>query len=131
MLRNKFWTGLKQSLNDISGHMYDTIGDFDKLRTVIRIIENGHIEPATQDQPRSGQATNKAMVTVPKSDFEGLRDEVRSLAAELKEMKKTMSTHNKLQSAHYPLDLDIIQDNKIIISAGNVHSMAILLEIVE
>lgn len=61
------------------------------------------------------------MVTVPKSDFEGLRDEVRRLAAELKDMKKTMSTN--LQSAHYPLDLDIIQDNKIILSAGNVHSM--------
>lgn len=103
MLRNKFWTGLKQSLKDISGHMYDTIGDFDKLRTVIRIIDNGHIEPATQDQPRSGQATNKAMVTVPKSDFEGLRDEVRSLAAELKEMKKTMSTHNKPSKRSLPL----------------------------
>lgn len=84
MLRNMFWTGLKQSLKDISGHKYDTIGDFDKLRTAIRIIENEHIEPATQDQLRSGQATNKAMVTVPKSDFEGLRDEVRSLAVSLR-----------------------------------------------
>lgn len=85
MLRNMFWTGLKQSLKDISGHKYDTIGDFDKLRTAIRIIENEHIEPVTQDQPRSGQTTNKALVKVPKSDFEGLRDKVRSLAAELKE----------------------------------------------
>lgn len=27
-----FWTGLKQSLKDISGHKYDTIGDIDKLQ---------------------------------------------------------------------------------------------------
>lgn len=64
MLRNMFYTELKQSLKEISGHKYDTIGDFDKLRTAIRIIENEHIEPAFQDQPRSGQDTNKAMVTV-------------------------------------------------------------------
>lgn len=36
MLRNMFWTGLKQSFKEISGHKYDTIGDFNKLRTAIR-----------------------------------------------------------------------------------------------
>lgn len=55
---------MKQQLKEISGHKYDTIGDYDKLRTAIRITENEHIEPAFQDQPRSGQDTNKAMVTV-------------------------------------------------------------------
>lgn len=43
------------------------------------------------------------MVTVPKSDFEGLRDEVRSLAAKLKEMKNTMSKNNKPSESSLPL----------------------------
>lgn len=59
MLRNMFWTGLKQSFKDIVGHKYDFIGNFDKLRTAIRIIENEHIESATQDQPRSGKLLTK------------------------------------------------------------------------
>lgn len=42
------------------------------------------------------------MVTVPKSDFEGLRDEVRSVTAELKEIKKTMSINNKSSESSLP-----------------------------
>lgn len=39
MLRNKFWTGLRKSLKDISGHKFDRIMDFDELRVAIREIE--------------------------------------------------------------------------------------------
>ena len=65
MLRNMFWTGLNQSLKDISGHKYDSIYDFDKLRTAVRIIESEHINPVSMDR----QPTNKAMVTVPQSEI--------------------------------------------------------------
>lgn len=88
----------------------------------MRIIENEQIEPANHEQPISGQATNKAMSTVPKYDFEGLRYEVRSLAAELKEMKKTMSTNNKSSEGVLPPRPEYT--DRITLSAGNVYSMA-------
>ena len=90
MLRNMFWTGLNQSLKDISGHKYDSIYDFDKLRTAVQIIESEHIRPVSMDR----QPTNKAMVTVPQSEIQSLRDEVRSLAAELRDMRKSIPRNN-------------------------------------
>ena len=40
------------------------------------------------------QPTNKAMVTVPQSEIQSLRDEVRSLAAELRDMRKSIPSNN-------------------------------------
>ncbi|VDI46555.1 Hypothetical predicted protein [Mytilus galloprovincialis] len=42
MLHAMIWTGLKPHLKDISGHKYDTIGDFDGLRVALRQIESDH-----------------------------------------------------------------------------------------
>ena len=76
MLRNMFWRGLNQSLKDISGHRYDSIYDFDKLRTAVRIIESEPIKRVSMDHV--SQPTNKAMVTVPQSEILSLRDEIHS-----------------------------------------------------
>jgi hypothetical protein len=39
MLRNMFWTGLTQSLKDVSAHKLITIEDFDQLWVALRRIE--------------------------------------------------------------------------------------------
>lgn len=66
-------TGLKQSLENNSGHKYDTI-----------YLSFGNIESIILEQ-----ATNKAIVTVLQSKSTWYRDEVRSLSTKLKEMSKT------------------------------------------
>ena len=50
MLRNIFWTGLNQSLKDVSGRKYNSIYDFDQLRTALRLIGSEHIEPVSMDR---------------------------------------------------------------------------------
>ncbi len=40
VLKNRFWNGLTQKLKDVSRHKYETVADFDKLRTEMRVIEN-------------------------------------------------------------------------------------------
>ena len=39
MLRNMFWSGMKISLKDISGHLYDKYPELDDLRRALRILE--------------------------------------------------------------------------------------------
>lgn len=39
MLRSMLWTGLRTDLKNISGHKFDAIQDFDRLRIELRLIE--------------------------------------------------------------------------------------------
>ena len=39
MLRTRFWAGLKQSIKNVCGHIYESCTDFDKLRVSLRRIE--------------------------------------------------------------------------------------------
>ena len=47
MLRTMFYKGLRQDLRDISGHLFHTISDFDRLRVAIRRLETEH-KPAAR-----------------------------------------------------------------------------------
>ena len=42
MLCDMFWTGLRQSIKDISGYKFEHVKDFDKLRVEVRRIEQDH-----------------------------------------------------------------------------------------
>ena len=39
MLRNMLWTGLLPALKDVTGHLFDSILDFDSLRRSLRKVE--------------------------------------------------------------------------------------------
>ena len=51
MLRMMFHKGLRQELRDISGHLFQNITDFDKLRVAIRKLEIEHQPTAKSKQP--------------------------------------------------------------------------------
>lgn len=72
MLRNVFWMGLRQELKDISGHKFDTITDFDRLRVEIRRIEYGREvrmkEFKTQPQKTSSAAPAKQAIATPTAE---------------------------------------------------------------
>ena len=49
ILHSMFWTGLKTELKDISGHMFDSIKNFDELGVSVRHIgKNGHRKSNTK-----------------------------------------------------------------------------------
>ena len=74
MLHAMLWTGLRQELKDVSGHKYDAIKDFNKLRVALRQIEKDH-------KPKSSKPnTAKAATTsADKSDIEELKGMVQQL----------------------------------------------------
>ncbi|XP_041369945.1 paraneoplastic antigen Ma3-like [Gigantopelta aegis] len=43
MLRTRFWGGLQQWIKDCSGHIFDKIQDFDRLRVELRRVEQNHM----------------------------------------------------------------------------------------
>lgn len=71
LLRKVFWNGLKPYLKDVSGHKYDSIGEFDALRVAIKRIENAkkneltaiHIHSATTSSSDSSEISKlKGMI---------------------------------------------------------------------
>lgn len=61
MLHGKLWMGLRIDLKDVSGHKYDTIKDFNKLRIALRQIEKDHKKPTKPN-------TSKAAIASPYED---------------------------------------------------------------
>ena len=45
MLKSKFWSGLRQDLKDATRHYYETVDDFDRLRVLVRRVEQEHTHP--------------------------------------------------------------------------------------
>ncbi|VDI84136.1 Hypothetical predicted protein [Mytilus galloprovincialis] len=72
MLHAMIWTGLKPHLKDISGHKYDTIGDFDGLRVALRQIESDHSSRSETLPAETKTHINKAITTQPED--EGLQE---------------------------------------------------------
>lgn len=66
MLRNVFWTGLRQDLKDISGHKFDSITDFDRLRVEVRRIEYAREMrmKESRSQPQKSSSTTPAKQAV-------------------------------------------------------------------
>lgn len=58
-LCNIFYRGLRSSLRDITGHIYDKVKDFDKLRVAIRQVENDKKERKIQDKEHTKKNTSK------------------------------------------------------------------------
>ncbi|VDI33624.1 Hypothetical predicted protein [Mytilus galloprovincialis] len=72
MLHAMIWTGLKPHLKDISGHKYDTIGNFDGLRVALRQIESDHSSRSEILPAEIKTHINKAITTQPED--EGLQE---------------------------------------------------------
>ena len=58
MLKNKFWTGLRQDFKDISGYLYDKCETFDELRKEIRLIEKEHPKERKKVTPHMNVAAS-------------------------------------------------------------------------
>ena len=96
LLRSRFWGGLKQPLKDASGHLFQSITDYDKLRIEMRRIEKRDMgKNNTKDAKSKGKEQCHSAVPTQEN-----RGESNTEVAELKSMFHTLSTQvSKLQAA--------------------------------
>jgi hypothetical protein len=104
MLRNMFWTGLLQSLKDVSGHKFDTLTDFDTLRVAIRRIESDHKQRADEKSSTKKAVTAKMAVSSPpddtKAEIKELRCMMQKLCAEVSSLKDSGGQSQDSQHGH-------------------------------
>ena len=102
MLRDVFWEGLKPSLKDTTGHIYDKNLPFDVLRREIRIKEED--QKKRQDSTPRQEHTNKVTSsTSQKCEMDELKSLMQTIQSELKEVKSELhkSDDNEDQFVHY------------------------------
>ncbi|XP_070198734.1 paraneoplastic antigen Ma3-like [Littorina saxatilis] len=91
-LRNKFWTGLRQELKDVSAYQYDTSTSFDQLRITLRRIEKQHLAcqtPSKSPKPTPCKSTQKQETNCkdgPESEMAEMRAMIQQLTAQVKKL---------------------------------------------
>jgi hypothetical protein len=101
MLRNMFWTGLKKSLKDVSGHKFDATTDFDTLRVSIRRIEQDQKQRLAETTPKRPQSAKMATVSQSRdTELSEIKGMIRQLSAEMATMKQQQNVKDETQSAH-------------------------------
>ena len=92
LLRTMFWSGLRQSLKEVTGYLYERTTDFDKLRVAIRRCEQDRKLRSQEDKSAKKQvAQAKAAIEVTtsgQSEFKELKGMIQQLATEVKTLKE-------------------------------------------
>nr|KAG5687327.1 hypothetical protein BaRGS_011733 [Batillaria attramentaria] len=92
MLRCMLWTGLLPDLKDRSGYKFDTVKDFDKLRTELRRIEQESVQRTEQTSKTKTSAMSNMASTSDEQDdksrIQALEGAVQKLTDELKKLQK-------------------------------------------
>lgn len=86
MLRTMFFKGLRPSLKDICGHLYDKCKSFDELRTSVRKLEIEHHPQTTEKKSATAKA---ATVKDQSADrFDSIEAKINQLTTEVRSMKE-------------------------------------------
>lgn len=88
MLRVKFWSGLRESIQDITGYLYERIEDFDDLRIAIRRIEQNHKQPTDEKGNKRAVTPAKAAVDTTTTAIDKLTGIVNQLAGDIQQLKQ-------------------------------------------
>lgn len=109
-LCNAFYQGLRSSLKDITGHLFDKIKDSDKLKVAIHQIENDKKEWKSSNEKGTSKTvpSKSAVDTQEKSEIEELRGVIQQLAVDVKSIKEGRqeqryhgSSNNRCQGRAY------------------------------
>lgn len=93
MLRTMLWTGLRPSLKDRSGHKFDSIGEFDVLRSALRRVEFDQKQRAPTGNSNQKTGTSKMAIGVGlesnnlEDEFHELKGLVHQMSADITAMK--------------------------------------------
>ncbi|KAL3832641.1 hypothetical protein ACJMK2_024269 [Sinanodonta woodiana] len=96
MLKVMLWTGLKQTLKDVSGHKIDSHKTFDELRVALRRIESEHKQ--REDKLKQNKKTThlnmaSTSTTSQTKEISDLKDLVQQLSQEVKFLKENSVSH--------------------------------------
>ena len=96
MLKAMLWTGLKQTLKDVSGHKFDSLKTFDELRVALRRIESEHRQ--REDELKQNKKTThlnmaSTSTTSQTKEISDLKDLVQQLSQEVKFLKENSVSH--------------------------------------
>ena len=101
MLRTMFFKGLRPSLKDICGHIYDTCKchTFDSLRAAVRKVEMEH-QPPTKRLATMKSATSKEQ---PDDRFHSLEAQIQQLTTEVRGLKDKQYSYKSMPQTrqHY------------------------------
>ena len=86
MLRNMFYEGMRPSLQDTTGHIFDKTTDFDELRRAIRRKEE---EMNKRKEPATGHVKS-IKSSEAQSNLDELRAMVQKLSEDMTQMRKDM-----------------------------------------
>ena len=84
MLCSMFWTGMRQEMKDVCGFKFDTIDDFDTLRTEIRKIEKEH-------KKEDKACLSKSAVYKEDKEKDELREMIQNLTLKVSSMEDRLS----------------------------------------
>ncbi|KAK7502911.1 hypothetical protein BaRGS_00005860 [Batillaria attramentaria] len=87
-LRTMFWTGLLPHLRDKSGHKFDAITDFDRLRVEIRRMEQYDPLRETEKKPAVNKMAKSSAVSKEDPKGQKLEARIQQLTAEIERLKK-------------------------------------------
>jgi hypothetical protein len=101
MLRNMFWTGLKKSLKDVSGHKFDATTDFDTLRVSVRRIEQDQKQRLSETTSKKPQSAKMATASQARdTELSEIKGMIRQLSAEMATMKQQQNVKDETPPAH-------------------------------
>ncbi|KAK3085807.1 hypothetical protein FSP39_008905 [Pinctada imbricata] len=81
-LRSRYWNGLHQWIQDVSGYKYDRLTEFDDLRKEVRLIEKEHVTKKAQVNMAIPASTEQP------SELQELKGMIQQLTAKVTHLEK-------------------------------------------
>lgn len=92
-LHNKFWSGLKQDLREVSGHKADAIDNYEELCIAVRSIERAREKTVVNSNSKTKAAIAKS--TTPYGEGDELKATLNQLTAAVKNLERRFSDRSK------------------------------------
>ena len=131
MLKAMLWTGLKQTLKDVSGHKFDSHKTFDELRVALRRIESEHRQ--REDELKQNKKTThlnmaSTSTTSQTKEISDLKDLVQQLSQEVKFLKENavsdLSNNQQSYGSRFRTDNTIKKRDRTCWRCGQVGHIA-------
>ena len=100
MLRTIFFKGLRPTLKDICGHLYDKCRTFDDLRSAVRKVELEHQPPSKGKRLATAKSATPTDSSVKR--FDSLEAQIQQLTSEVKDMKHQYSYNPQIPQQYRP-----------------------------
>lgn len=102
ILKSMFWNGMLQYLKNITGHLYESITNFDALRVAIRRVEQDYKQRTDEEKFLKKSTPAKSAVAAEASDIHKLTGMVNQLVSEVSDLKNQQREMHSRQQNQKP-----------------------------